>query len=165
MTQALLVLLLVLAAGTSAGAYILGGYALLAVVPAVVCALWFLGLLIGWKWLPVLCLFGMHALVVLAILLRCSSLLAVASAFFALLVWDLGDFTLRLRQAAPEDDTSYMQRRHLQALALVALSGVLVLGIALIAHIPLSFEWIGVLVLLGVWGIGKIIRALLQKKL
>jgi len=75
-----------------------------------------------------------------------------------LLGWDLSDFARRLSYAAPMDDTSGMERRHLERVGIVAALG---FGIALLSvfiHIRrLAFEVAVGLVLLAALGLARMV--------
>jgi hypothetical protein len=67
-----------------------------------------------------------------------------------------------LRLAGEGDDLPGLERAHLLRLMLVLALAVLLSGAALQARIPLSFEWVVVLVLVGVWGLERMISQLLH---
>jgi hypothetical protein len=98
----------------------------------------------------------------LSIWLRLSTGLLLAGAIAGFLSWDLTSFSQRLRLSAPDDDVTGLERKHLLRLLVVALAGlVLYLG-ALYLQAKASFGWSLLLVLLGVWGIGRVVNWLLR---
>jgi|PlaIllAssembly_1097288.scaffolds.fasta_scaffold1329016_1 hypothetical protein len=164
MTRPILYTLVVLSAGFCIVPFAMKGQLLFALAGLVLGILWIIGLLRGWKWTPALAVFGINALAVVTMLLGPSSRLAIPSAFLALLGWDLSDLHFRLRLAAKGDDIAGIERRHLLVLGLVGLAGVIAMVFALQVHIPVAFEWVGVLLLFGIWGIGRIVRGLLKRE-
>ena len=78
-----------------------------------------------------------------------------------LLGWDLSDFARRLSYAAPMDDTTGMERRHLERVGIVTALG---FGIALLSvfiHIRrLAFEVAVALVLLAALGLTRLVIGL-----
>jgi hypothetical protein len=164
MTRTALFFFVVLSAGLLAAAYFLGGFPIPALAALLPGAFWTVGLARRWKWIAIPGLFGVYALAVAGLLLGLSPALPSAASFAALLAWDLSDFTFRLRLAAPEDDTSGLERRHLFRLLVVAGIGAAVLVAAQTLRLEFSFEWLAVLLLFAVWGVGRIIGGLLKRK-
>lgn len=78
-----------------------------------------------------------------------------------LLAWDLSDFARRLSYASPMDDTTSMERRHLERVGIVAALG---LGLALLSvfvHFQrLAFEVAVGLVLLAALGLTRLVIGL-----
>lgn len=78
-----------------------------------------------------------------------------------LLGWDLSDFARRLGFAAPMDDTSGLERRHLERVGIVAALG---MGLALLSLFirinRLAFEVAVILVLLAVLGLTRLVIGL-----
>lgn len=78
-----------------------------------------------------------------------------------LLGWDLSDFARRLSHASPMDDTSGLERRHLERVGIVAVLG---LGLALLSifvHFQrLAFEVAVGLVLLAALGLTRLVIGL-----
>ena len=79
----------------------------------------------------------------------------------SLLAWDLSDFARRLSYAAPMDDTSGMERRHLERLGIVAALGFGLALLSLFVHIHrLAFEVAVGLVLLAALGLTRLVLGL-----
>jgi hypothetical protein len=126
--------------------------------------LWIVGLLRRWDWVSTLgvCIafggaaWGMYLGVAPAFL--------ITAALFSLIAWDLEHFAARLRLAAAEDDTDRLEHQHLMRLAfMVVIGGGLSFG-AMAVHVKIPFELTVVLVILMVWGIGRVVSWLLKKE-
>ena len=78
-----------------------------------------------------------------------------------LLGWDLSDFAMRLRYAAPTDDAEGMERRHLARVGVVAVLG---LGLAYLSTViqvgRLAFEVAVGLILLAALGVARLVMRL-----
>lgn len=78
-----------------------------------------------------------------------------------LLGWDLSDFAMRLRYAAPTDDIAGMERRHLARVGIVAALG---LGLAYLSVViqvrRLAFEVAVGLILLAALGLARLVMRL-----
>lgn len=78
-----------------------------------------------------------------------------------LLGWDLSDFAMRLRYAAPTDDVKGMERRHLERVGVVAALG---LGLAYLSTViqvrRLAFEVAVGLILLAAFGVTRLVGRL-----
>ncbi len=78
-----------------------------------------------------------------------------------LLGWDLSDFAMRLRYAAPTDDVEGMERRHLARVGIVAALG---LGLAYLSAVVqfrrLTFEVAVGLILLTALGLTRLVMRL-----
>lgn len=78
-----------------------------------------------------------------------------------LLSWDLSDFARRLSYAAPMDDTSGMERRHLERVGIVAALGIGLALVSIYIHINrLAFEVAVGLLLLAVLGLTRLVIGL-----
>lgn len=78
-----------------------------------------------------------------------------------LIGWDLSDFARRLSYAAPMDDTSAMQRRHLERAGIVAALGIGLALLSLYVHIQrLAFEVAVGLLLLAALGLTRLVIGL-----
>jgi hypothetical protein len=78
-----------------------------------------------------------------------------------LLGWDLSDFARRLSYASPMDDTSSMERRHLERAAIVAAVGVMLALISLYVRIHrLAFEVAVGLLFLAALGLTRLVIGL-----
>jgi hypothetical protein len=87
-----------------------------------------------------------------------SGLWMLAGVVGALSAWDLSDFLLRVKEAAPEDEVPQMAQRHLVRLAVLTTIG---LGLSLLSMLyewKLSFEWAAFLALLSALGVTYFIR-------
>jgi hypothetical protein len=164
MTRTALFFFIITSAGLSAAAYILGGFLSLSFAGILFGAFWAIGMMRHWKWSPAICLFGIYFLVVLGLLLGFSTALLTVSAFCALLAWDLADLSFRLRLAAPEDDTSGLQRRHLLTLIVVAFFGTAAVITAQTLRVKFAFEWMALLLLFAAWGVGRVVSGLLRRE-
>ncbi len=125
---------------------------------------WGLGVIFRRKWLTGLCVFGMYGFCAAGFFIDLRSDILLPASIALLLAWDLGDFSDRLRRAAPGDDAAGLERRHLLRLALLALlaGGLIFIGLARPAH--LAFEWLALLVILGVAGMIALIGWLLRPR-
>jgi hypothetical protein len=94
--------------------------------------------------------------------LRLSTPLLLAASLAGLAAWDLAAFARRLLRAAPEDDVRGLERKHLARLGVVALAGLALCLAALYLPAKVSFGWALVLVLVGVWGAGRVVGWLLR---
>jgi hypothetical protein len=149
-------------------------------------AFWIIGLGFNWKWVPTLGLFLTFGASVLFIYMNPMSgnqansvisfsdlvrggspnwqlILLYLAALFSYLSWDMADFYFRMRQASLEDNITKIENRHLDRLAIVTFLGVILSVVTLLVHIKLSFEWMVVLLLFAVWGIGRAVNWLLKK--
>jgi hypothetical protein len=85
-----------------------------------------------------------------------ASLMALG-AVGALLGWDLGDFTRRLRMASPKDDTLGMERRHMTRVSIVTALGLVIAGITAFVRVKIPFELALLLVLLAAVGLTRLV--------
>jgi hypothetical protein len=81
----------------------------------------------------------------------------LAGSIFALFAWDMTDFRRRLRFAAEDDDLHGMERRHLARLTLLTLGGLLLVTIALLTQVKITFEWAVLLVVFVLFGLIQLI--------
>jgi hypothetical protein len=164
MTRIALFFFVIMSAGLTAAAFFIGGWIVPALAALVLGVFWTFSLARHWKWVSTLSLFGVYALAVAGFILDLSPFLLTVAGFCALLAWDLSDFTYRLSLAAPEDDTSSLQRGHLLWLSVVTVAG----GAAVIAartlRIKFTFEWMAGLLIFAIWGAGKVMDNLLRKE-
>jgi len=78
-----------------------------------------------------------------------------------LLGWDLSDFARRLSYAAPIDDTSGLERRHLERVGIVAALGLGLSLLSLFIHVQrLAFEVAVGLILLAALGLTRLVIGL-----
>ena len=124
--------------------------------------LWMAALLRRWTWASAVELFAVYGFAAAGFWLHLSTGLLLTSTLAGFLSWDLTGFSQRLRLSAPEDDVAYLERRHFLHLSLVTVVGlILCLGV-LYLPAKVSFCWSLLLVLLGVWGIGRLVNWLLK---
>ncbi|HTX89972.1 MAG TPA: hypothetical protein VMC09_02050 [Anaerolineales bacterium] len=160
-------LLLYVCAGLGLGfgllAYFTAGLVQPGVVLLVLGGVWVLGLARRWEWAASLGLAILFGAAALGFYLGATPVLLVFSALLALPAWDLAGFIARLERADPAADTTGLERAHLARLGLVSLAGAGLTGLALLARVRLPFEGVVGLVFLGIWGIGRVVRWLLQR--
>jgi len=162
MTRPLLFLFVALAIASLAAAFSLAGYLLPVLALLLFALLWMAALLRRWTWASVVGLFAIYGFAAAGFWLHLSTGLLLAGAMVGFLSWDLTSFSQRLHLSAPDDDVTDLERKHLLRLFVVALAGlVLCLG-ALVLPAKASFGWSLLLVLLGVWGIGRVVNWLLR---
>jgi hypothetical protein len=78
-----------------------------------------------------------------------------------LLGWDLSDFARRLRYAAPTDNVSDMERRHLARVGMVALLGGALAYLSTVLQVRrLAFEVAVALSLLTAFGLARLVMRL-----
>lgn len=79
----------------------------------------------------------------------------------SLLGWDLSDFAMRLRYAAPTDDVEGMERRHLARVGVVAALGLGLAYLSVVIHVRrLAFEVAVGLILLAALGLARLVMRL-----
>lgn len=162
MTAFLLFGSILLSVGCVASGYSLAGYFLPGILLGVLGTTWIIGLIRRWKWVPLPGLLAIYGFAAAGFFLGLPAGLMFLGAIFGLSAWDLSDFYARLRLAAEGDDVPGLERRHILRLMLVLLLGAALSTAALVEHVHISFEWMVVLILLGVWGFGRIVRQLLH---
>ena len=78
-----------------------------------------------------------------------------------LLGWDLSDFAMRIRYAAPTDDVEGMERRHLARVGIVAVLGLGLAYLSAVIHVRrLAFEAAVGLILLASLGLARLVLRL-----
>jgi hypothetical protein len=164
MTRLLRYICPILSVGLLAFAYFLAGLRWPVMGLLVFGGVWIIGLALSWAWVPPLALFATFGAAALGFIMDLSPLFLIPAAILALLAWDLAGFHALLCLASPDDDTSGLERRHLGRVFAIALLGGILAAFALILHFKLSFEWIILLVLFTVWGIGQVLGRLLNKE-
>lgn len=162
MTRIALFFFVVLSAVLSAIAYSIGGQLFLALAALIIGAFWTLSLARRWKWATPVSLFGGCVFAVAGFILDLSPFLLTAACFSALLAWDLADFTHRLSLAAPDDNTSSIERDHWLWLAVVIFAGMAAVIAAQTLRVKFSFEWLAGLLIFAVWGVGRVMGKLLS---
>jgi len=126
--------------------------------------LWIGGLVLRWVWIPPVGLFVAFGAAALGLFLGLPPVLLIAGALCSLLAWDLAEFYLRLGKAYPKDDITWLERPHLIQLAGLVLVGGGLCACALTLQLKLSFEWIVILMLFTVLGIGRMVEWSLKKE-
>ncbi len=160
MTRPLLLLALLLASLSIAGATFLNGLAGLGAVALASAGVWLIGLLRGWKGMAAPMLFLLSGAAAAAFLLAAPSTVETAlllgGGLAAFLAWDLTDFDARLA-LAEASDRPRLERAHFSRLGLVVGSSVLLILLALTLAVKLNFEWTALLVLIGAGGLGYLV--------
>ncbi len=170
MARLLAILFMFLGTGLVAAAFMVAGFTWPAVLLFLFFVFWVFALSRSWAWINSFALFLIFGLAALGLILDLSTGLGANLApayiypgvFLSLAGWDLADFASRLRLAGPEDDTSDLQRRHFLRLGLTLAVGAGLVLLAVNLQFPLSFGWTAVLALLASWGLGVLIKRLLQ---
>jgi hypothetical protein len=164
MTRIALFCLVILNAVLNAVAFILGGRIVPALLSLAIGAFWTFSLTRHWKWATAVSLFGVYAFTVAGFALNLSPFILTIAGFSALLAWDLADFTYRLSLAAPEDDTSAIERGHWLWLSVVTIAGVVAVIATRMLRVKFTFEWMAGLLVFAIWGVGKVMDKLLRKE-
>jgi hypothetical protein len=125
---------------------------------------WIIGLVLRWEWVSSLGLFLVFGAATFGVFLDLSTELLLSAAIFALMAWDLAEFKILLRKASTEDDIAGLERSHLLRLTEVCLTGGILAAIALRLHFKLSFELVVILMLISIWGVGRMVNWLLSKE-
>lgn len=163
MTRIALFFFVVMTAALTAIVYFFGGQFIPALAALILGAFWTLSLVRRWKWATPVSLFGSYALAIAGFILDLSPVLLTAACFSALLAWDLSDFTCRLSLAAPDDDTSSIERVHWRWLAFVILAGVVGVIAAQTLRVKFTFEWMAGLLIFAALGVARVMDRLLRK--
>jgi hypothetical protein len=80
-----------------------------------------------------------------------------AGGIFALFAWDMTDFRSRLRLMTRDNDTRGLERRHLLRISLLALLGLFLASITMLVRVQFTFEWIALLVIVILLGLGQLV--------
>ena len=114
-----------------------------------------------WYWFSSLALLAIISAAAYGVWREFPTVWMLLGALGGLLGWDLSDFARRLSYASPMDDTSGLERRHLERVGIVATLG---LGLALLSvfiHFQrLAFEVAVGLVLLAALGLTRLVIGL-----
>jgi len=114
-----------------------------------------------WYWFSSIALLFIILAAAFGVWSEFSTVWMLLSALGGLLGWDLSDFARRLGYASPMDDTSKMERLHMERVGIVAVLG---LGLALLSvfvHVQrLAFEVAVGLVLLAALGLTRLVIGL-----
>jgi hypothetical protein len=162
MTRFALFFLVIGNAILTATAYFLGGQFIPALAALILGAFWTFSLTRHWKWASAASLFGVFVLAVAGFTLNLSPFLLTLSGFFALLAWDLSDFTYRLSLAAPDDDTSALVRGHWFWLTVVTVTSAVAVIASQTLRVKFTFEWMAGLLIFAVWGVARVMDKLLR---
>ncbi|HEY5158276.1 MAG TPA: hypothetical protein VII93_09990 [Anaerolineales bacterium] len=153
----------ILSIGLIAAGYFLNNRERVAVGIIVFGILWIIGPIRWWKWIQPVSLFTIFIVAAVGLIMNIPLGFILPGALFGFLAWDLAEFAGRLQLAAPDDDTSRLERTHLRRMAMLMLASGGMCALALVIQIKFSFEWIVLLMFLTVWGIGQIVNWLLKK--
>ena len=113
-----------------------------------------------WHWVASVGFFAFTLFAGLGIIIGLPVVLMFASAVFALLAWDLGEFHHRRKLAAKEDETHTLTLAHLTRLGIALTVGIIAALLALTNNINFSFEWGALLLLAGALGIAMLVGRL-----
>jgi hypothetical protein len=178
----------ILSVSLLASAYYFDGFKWPCVGILIFGVLWIVGLGIHWDWVSPLALFAVFSVAALDLLwdpsvgfginlssIQNDTLLATSdldhsivflfsAALCAFIAWDLAEFHSRLLKASPQDNTIGLERRHLLRLLGLIFAGSVLSTLALTLRLDLSFEWLVIIMLLTVWGIGRVVNWLLKRE-
>jgi hypothetical protein len=163
MTRLLRFFCLIISVGLLAAGYYMRGQVWPVVGILIFGIIWSLGLVFRWDWVSLLGLYISFGVAAFGLILDYSTAIMISGALFALLTWDLAEFYLRLLRASPDDDTAALEKLHLLRVILPVLTGAILSALALSVHLKTSFEWLALLALFMVWGIGRVVTRLLRK--
>jgi hypothetical protein len=162
MTRSLLFVGVALAIACLAAAFGLDGYSWPVLVLLLFGLLWVIALFLRWDWFSAIGLFTVYGFTAAGFWLHLSTPLLLAASLAGLCAWDLTALAQRLRRAAKDDDLAGLERKHLARLALVSVAGLALCLGALYLPARLSFGWALLLVLVGVWGAGRVVNWLVR---
>jgi len=142
--------------------YALAGYWVGAAFAVGTGLLWLAALWRGWRPVISLSVIIVVGIAALGTWLGVSAGWLLFGLIATLVAWDLGDFSHRFERSEHRQGYATLQRIHLQRLAVVAGSGLLLGGIALNSELELNIWWgilLGVLVIFGLsQAIGRLRR-------
>ncbi len=139
-------------------AYALGGWWSLALLFAVLGALWGLGQWRGWTWVANMGLLLFVGGAAFGVWLGMGAVWMLVGVVAALSAWDLEHFARRLGAAGRIDRAWDLQRNHLLRLLMVDALGLVLGGVALSVRIPLGFGAAVLLAALAVFAMTRAIR-------
>lgn len=122
-----------------------------------VAALWTWGLIRSKNWMPGLGLILFTLTAAAGLYQSLPFGWMFAGALSALISYDLSNFSLRLRYAAPTEDTVLLQRVHFTRLGVITLVGLALGTVSIVWQAQFSFEWMLFLMMAGVWGISLLV--------
>ncbi len=121
-------------------------------------ALWLIAVWRRWRWFAYLGLaFNLFAAVLGLWLLNFSPGWMFAGAIGGLLAFDLTDFRYRLRFSASDEERHIVERRHLPRITLLAILGMILASLTMLIKKQFTFEWVWLLVIVGVFGIIQLV--------
>jgi len=144
-------------------AYAVAGFQQLALSLVIFGALWIFTGWRHWTWFSSLGILTLVALAGLGLWINLSPGWMVSGALGGLLAWDLADFMRRLQFAVEKgtpkvyEERKSLERRHLLRLTLVALMGLALASIPMLARAEFSFEWIMLLTLVMALGTAQLV--------
>jgi hypothetical protein len=118
---------------------------------------WLFAIWQDWKWYSSVALFLATVMSALGLWFGFVPGWMFAGGIFALFAWDMTDFRQRLRGMANDDDTRGIERRHLARISLLALIGLALASIAMLVRVQFTFEWIALLVIVTLLGLGQLV--------
>ena len=161
MTLIALILSILLGTASLAMGYRQGGASTYSIWFLLLAALWLLTHFRRYFWFSSVALLIIVVAAAYGVWREFPSVWMLLGALGGLLGWDLSDFARRLSYAAPMDDTSGMERRHLERVGIVAALGI---GLALVSIYirinRLAFEVAVGLLLLAVLGLTRLVIGL-----
>jgi hypothetical protein len=160
LTDRMLWISLVVAAGALGGGYWLGGLWPWGLALLALGALWRFDQVRGWGRLaaPGLMIFVMAAAV--GLLYEVPSGLMLLATVASLAAWDLDRFSQRLKSKPVDAGTAHLERLHLKRLLIVCLLGLLLAGSALLIRFRLSFGLAVLIALLVVISLTRVTGSL-----
>jgi hypothetical protein len=151
------------AAGLVSAAFFTGGFPWPGAACLLLFVVWIAALWRGWDWFHTPGLMLIFGLIAAGLFLDLEPALLYPGALLSLGGWDLANFDARLRLAGPADDLAGLQKRHLRRLGLTLGAGAGLLLLALVLDLRLPLGWMAVLAIVAVWGLGRLVKQLLQK--
>ncbi len=157
MSLVAMILSIIIAAGSLAWGWWLGGMSGAAQWLAAAGAAWLVSEWRRWRWFGSLALLVFIAAAAYGLWSGLPSSLMLIGAVAALLGWDLSAFLQRMRRASPRDDLRGMEARHLGRASIVAALALVIAGIAAFVRVRLPFEVAVGLTLLGTLGLTRLV--------
>jgi hypothetical protein len=121
---------------------------------------WLLSLSRRWAWPASMGLVVFMVLAGMGAWIRMSPILIAFSVLGSLFAWDLDGYSRHLRNAAPEDPLKLFEKAHLQRLAILAGTGLILIVVAVSFHVQISFGWMFLLALVAVLGLIQLVDRL-----
>jgi len=156
-TIVLLLLSVVSSAVLSCWGYAAVGWIWVALGLALVGAFWLVAIWRRWAWFAWVALAFYTLAGGFGVLLDLPLIWLLGGMVSGLVAWDLTNFHYQLHFVEKED-LAMMERSHMGRLGLF-LGIALLLGAGAIAfQVRLAFEWVALLVLLGIWGLSRMVK-------